>query len=77
MITFDKVPRDQEVVISDLCGDQPKLQSAAAASTDPVVRGALLALALSSQGSRGAEERQARLERLKIKKATEAAQIEK
>ena len=68
-----KVPGDQDVVTSDLVGDT-SLQFAA--STAPTDRGALLASAMSSQSSVAssvawAEGRQERLERLKIKKATE------
>ena len=68
-----KVPGDQDVVTSDLVGDT-SLQSAA--STAPTDRGALLASAMSSQSSVAssvarAEGRLERLERLKIKKATE------
>ena len=68
-----KVSGDQDVVTSDLVGDT-SLQSAA--STAPTDRGALLASAMSSRSSVAssvapAQGRQALLERLKIKKATE------
>ena len=64
-----KVSGDQEMLTSDLVGDT----SINPASTAPEIRGALLALAFSSQSSSeaSAEGRQARLQRLKIKKATE------
>ena len=68
-----KVSWDQEVVASALC-DDTSMQSAA--STAPTDRGALLASAMSSRSSVAssvapAQGRQALLERLKIKKATE------
>ena len=69
----NKKPGDQEVVTSDR-GVDTSMQSAA--SSVPTGRGALLASAMSSRSSVAssvapAQGRQALLERLKIKKATE------
>ena len=69
----NKKPGDQDVVTSD-GGVDTSMQSAA--STVPTGRGALLASAMSSRSSvtssvAPAQGRQALLERLKIKKATE------